>query len=256
MTRIVSFIAVLPILFALVTAVEAQSPAYPSRARLEEENEAYRRVLLDWGGLTRYGSENAELRLPAGEDRVVFLGDEITENWGTGKSGFFPGKPYLNRGITRQTVAQMLVRFRQDVIALKPKAVVIQAGTNDLASVMGPSTEGTMADHFMSMADLAKAHGIQVVLASVTPVCDCFSTMTARRPPGKIIGLNGWLKDFATRTGGIYLDYYSALADGRLMKKELTVDGLIPNDAGYEMMAPIAERAIADALRLRSRAAR
>jgi lysophospholipase L1-like esterase len=224
--------------------------ALPLGAQTAEELElnAYRRLLMDWGGLTRYGSENAELRLKPGERRVVFLGDEITEKWGTGKTKFFPGKPYLNRGITRQTTAQMLVRFRQDVIALTPKAVVIEAGTNDLASVMGPSTEGTMADFFMSMVELAQFHGIKVVLASVTPVCDCFQKMTARRPPGKIIGLNGWLKEYAVKSGSVYLDYFSVLADGRFMKKDLTVDGLVPNDAGYEKMAAPAEKAIAEAL--------
>lgn len=218
----------------------------PTRAELEKELEAYRRVLLDWGGLTRYGSENAELRTTPGENRVVFIGDEITEKWGGGK--FFPGKPYVNRGITRQTAAQMLVRFRQDVIALKPKVVVIQAGTNDLASVMGPSTEGAMSEHFMSMVELAKVHGIRVVLASVTPVCDCFGKQTLRRPPGKILGLNSWLKDYAARSGSVYLDYYSVLGEGRAMKQELTMDGFLPNDAGYEKMAVVAEKAIAEAL--------
>jgi lysophospholipase L1-like esterase len=219
-----------------------------TRSELEQELAAQRRLLSDWGGLTYYGSENAELRVRAGEDRVVFLGDEITENWGKGKAKFFPGKPYLNRGIIRQTTPQMLVRFRQDVIELKPRVVVILAGTNDLASVMGPSTEGTMAEHFMSMVELAKAHSIRVVLASVTPVCDCFKKMTGRRPPGKILSLNRWLKDYAAQSGSAYLDYYSALADGRAMKQELTVDGLLPNDAGYEKMAPLAEKAIAEAL--------
>jgi len=224
--------------------------AAAARAQTPEQLEldAYRRVLMDWGGLTRYGSENAELRLKPGERRVVFLGDEITENWGAGKTKFFPGKPYLNRGITRQTTAQMLVRFRQDVIDLKPAAVIIQAGTNDIASVMGPSTEGTMADHFQSMSELAQAHHIRVILASVTPVCDCFRKLTDRRPPGKIISLNGWLKDYAKRSGAVYLDYYGALAEGRAMKKELTADGLIPNEAGYEKMASPAEKAISQAL--------
>jgi lysophospholipase L1-like esterase len=221
----------------------------PSREQLEREVEAYRRILLDWGGLTRYGSDNAELKLDPSVARVVFLGDEITENWGADGTGFFPGKPYLNRGITRQTAAQMLVRFRQDVIALKPKVVVIQAGTNDIASVMGPSTEGTMAEHIMSMVDLAKLHGIGVVLASVTPVCDCAGRrQTLRRPPGKILGVNGWLKEFAVQSGAVYLDYYSALAEGRALKKEFTTDGFLLNGAAYEKLAPLAERSIEQAL--------
>jgi lysophospholipase L1-like esterase len=228
------------LLLALGTPLGAQEL---TMEQLETELDAYRRVLLDWGGLTRYGSENAELKPQPG--RVVFLGDEITENWGP---EFFPGKPYLNRGITRQTTAQMLVRFRQDVISLQPAVVVIQAGTNDLASVMGPSTEGTMAEHFMSMVDLAKAHNIKVVLASVTPVCDCFTKMTGRRPVGKILGLNSWLKGFAARNGLVYLDYYSALVEGRAFKQNLTTDGLVPNAAGYAVMAPLAEKAIAEAL--------
>ena len=215
----------------------------PTPEQIDQALEAYRRVLVDWGGLTRYGSENSELRPQAG--RVVFLGDEITENWGP---EFFSGKPYLNRGIIRQTTPQMLVRFRQDVIALKPAVVVIQAGTNDLASVMGPSTEGTMAEHFMSMVELAQHNGIRVVLASVTPVCDCFTKMTGRRPAGKIIGLNSWIKDYAKKVGAVYLDYYSVLVEGRAMKKEYTVDGFLPNAAGYARMAPLAEKAIAEAL--------
>ena len=240
-------------LFSLVvcaTCLRAQdAPEEPTREQLEHEIAAYRRALMDWSGLTRYGSDDSELVLrKPDEDRVVFLGDEITERWGEGKTPFFRGKPYVNRGITRQTTAQMLVRFRQDVIDLKPKVVVIQAGTNDIARVMGPSSEGAMADHFMSMVELAKLHGIRVVLASVTPVCDCYRNMTQRRSPGRIIGINHWLTDYAKQSGSIYLDYYSALAEGRAMKKELTVDGLIPTDAGYERMAVLAESAIADAL--------
>jgi lysophospholipase L1-like esterase len=216
--------------------------------------QALRHQLADWAGLTQYGSENTELRPPApGEDRVVFLGDQITERWGQGSAAFFPGKPYLNRGITGQTTPQMLVRFRQDVISLKPKVVVILAGSNDLASVSGPATEGTMAENFMSMVELAKANAIRVVLASVTPVCDCFKNQTSpnqtsRRPQGKIISLNGWIRSYAAASGSVYLNYYAALADGRDFKKELTVDGLLPNDAGYAVMAPLAARAIAEAL--------
>jgi lysophospholipase L1-like esterase len=216
---------------------------------LEARLARQRHLLIDWAGLTRYGSEDAELRPPKpGENRVVFLGDQITEMWNAAESGFFPGKAYLNRGIHDQTTPQMLIRFRQDVIALRPKVVVILAGTNDLAGATGPATEGTMADNFMSMVELAKANGIAVVLASVTPVCDSFKNQTALRPQGKIIGLNGWIKDYAARSGSVYLDYYSALAEGRNFKKELTSDGLLPNAAGYAVMGPLAEKAIADAL--------
>lgn len=224
----------------------AQPPL--TREQLEQENEAYRRVLLDWGGLTRYGSDNTEIRLNEGESRVVFLGDEITENWGKGKTAFFPGKPYFKRGITRQTTAQMLVRFRQDVIQLKPKVVVIQAETNDIAGVMGPSSEATMAEHFMTMTELAKFHDIAVILASVTPVCDCYRNLSRQRPAARILGINRWLKEYASRSGAIYLDYYSALAEARAMKPEYTFDGLIPNDSGYEKMARLAGQAISAAL--------
>ena len=246
--RVLCASVLLWLLFLLTVPAQTPDPA-KTIAELERELAAHIRLLSDWGGLTRYGSENAELGPPApGVDRVVFLGDEITEMWGGGKSKFFPGKPFLNRGISHQTTPQMLVRFRQDVISLKPKVVVIQAGSSDLAGYAGPATEGTISENFMSMTELAKAHGIQVVLASLTPVCDCFKNLTERRPPGKIMGLNGWLKGYAMRSGSVYLDYYSALADGRAMKKDLTVDGLIPNDAGYERMAPLAEQAIAQAL--------
>ena len=232
----------------LVAQAQTADPA-KAIAELEGELSAHIRLLTDWGGLVRYGSENAELGPPApGVDRVVFLGDQITEMWGGGKAKLFSGKPYLNRGISRQTTPQMLVRFRQDVISLQPKVVVIQGGSNDLAGYSGPATEGTISENFMSMTELAKANGIRVVLASVTPVCDCYKTLTERRPPAKILGLNRWLKDYAARSGSVYLDYYSALAEGREMKKELTVDGLVPNDAGYEVMAPLAEQAIAQAL--------
>jgi lysophospholipase L1-like esterase len=230
---------------ALVCAASAQQQPQPTIESLEHRIENMRRSLMDWGGLTRYGSEDAEIRPPKpGENRVVFIGDQITENW----TNFFPGKPYINRGITNQTSPQMLVRFRQDVIALKPKVVVIQVGTNDVAAVMGPATQGTTAEHISTMVDLARFHGIKVVLASVTPVCDCTRNQTIARPQGKIIGLNGWIRDYAAETGSVYLDFYSALAEGRNFKKELTSDGLLPNEAGYAVMAPLAEKAIARAL--------
>jgi lysophospholipase L1-like esterase len=233
--------------WAPAALAQASDAAKSKTAELEQELKAHIRLLSDWGGLTRYGSENTELNLSPEVDRVVFLGDEITEMWGQGEK-FFPGKPYLNRGITHQTTPQMLVRFRQDVISLKPKVVVIQGGTNDLAGFAGPATEGTISENFMTMAELAKAHGIRVVLASLTPVCNCVTNLTQRRPPGRILGLNGWLKRYAAESGAVYLDYYSALANGREMNKDLTVDGLVPNDAGYQRMAPLAEKAIAEAL--------
>ncbi len=215
-------------------------------AELEAENTRYLRLLSDWGQLVKYGSDNAELRAPKeGETRVVFFGDDIFEKW----ENFFPGKPsYLNRGIATQATPQMLVRFRQDVIALKPKVVVILGGANDFAGFAGPATEGTITENFETMVELAKLHNIKVVLASVTPICDCFALLSARRPPGRILGLNGWLKGFARRSGSVYADLYSVLGQGRNMKQELTVDGLIPNAAGYALMAPVLEKAIAEAL--------
>lgn len=202
----------------------------------------------DWAGLNRYGSDNTELPPPKpGENRVVFLGDQITEKW----TPFFPGKPYLNRGIADQTAAQMLVRFRQDVIALKPKVVVIQAGLNDITGAFGPGTEAVIGEHLTSMVELAKVNGIRVVLASVTPVSDAYTSQTFRRPPGKLLGLNRWMKNYAAQSGAVYLDYFSALAEGRTMKKVFTDDGLMPNTAGYNVMAPLAEQAIAQALGLK-----
>ncbi len=208
-----------------------------------------RRLLNDWAGLTRYGSQNTEIPPPVpAEERVVFLGDEITELWGRGNAKFFPGRPYLNRGIGRQTTPQMLVRFRQDVISLRPKVVVILAGANDLAGLSGPATQAMIAENFMSMAELAKVNGIRVVLASITPVCDCSTAQAQQRPPGKIMGVNAWLKDYAAGNGSVYLDFHSALAEGRTLKKEFTTDGFLLNDAAYNVMAALAERAIAEAL--------
>jgi lysophospholipase L1-like esterase len=245
-------ISAIMLLGAVVLA--ASGPIRPpsdsaSTATFEQELAGYRHILSDWAGLTRYGSDNSELAPPApGEQRVVFLGDQITELWGQGRAKFFPGKRYLNRGITGQTTPQMLVRFRQDVIALKPRVVVILGGTNDLTGVLGPGTEGTVGDSITSMTELAKANGIRVVLASVTPVCDCVKDQTSVRPQGKIIGLNGWIRDHAASTGAVYLNYYAALAEGRNFRAPLTSDGLLPNDDGCDVMAPLAEQAIARAL--------
>jgi lysophospholipase L1-like esterase len=229
---------------ALVLALLAVS-LYGQSA--EEELAAHVRLLTDWGGLVRYGSENAEIKPPKpGENRVVFLGDDVFENW---EGDFFPGKPYLNRGIARQTSPQMLVRFRQDVISLRPAAVVIQAGFNDFAGFAGPSTEGMIAENLMTMVELARLHGIKVVLASTLPLNDTFGKIwTERTPTGKLIGLNGWMREYCTKNGHTFLDLYGPLSEARAFKKDWTVDGLRPNAAGYAAMKPLVEKAIAEAL--------
>jgi lysophospholipase L1-like esterase len=231
--------------------VFAQPPADAAAriAELEQQVARYLRLLGDWGGLTRYGSANAELRAPApGERRVVFIGDDITEAWASGGREFFPGKTYLNRGIARQTTPQMLVRFRQDVIALKPAVVVIQGGTNDVAGISGPGTRGTLSDNLTSMTELAKANGIAVVLSSILPICDCTSSQTSIRSQFRIADFNEWIRGYAAASGAVYLDYYSALAEGRNFKASLTADGFLPNEAGYKVMAELADKAIASAV--------
>lgn len=243
----------LKVTFALLavigfTAAAQEAPGCAgAMAALEQRVEMQRRLLWDWAGLIRYGSENTELPKPKPEEnRVVFLGDEITENW-SGEN-FFPGKPYFNRGIAGQTSAQMLVRFRQDAIKLRPKVVVIAAGTNDVASVHSPITQQMSAENITSMVELAKANNIRVVLASVTPICDCYTKRSLLRPFGKIIGLNNWLEEYAAASGSIYLNYYAALGEGRNLKKEFTSDGVLLNDAAYAVMTPLAEAAIAQVL--------
>jgi lysophospholipase L1-like esterase len=200
--------------------------------------------LRDWPDLARYREADAKAGLPApGKARVVFMGDSITEGWASAPAGFFPGKPYLGRGISGQTTPQMLLRFRSDVIALKPKAVVILGGTNDLAENSGPITLEETEGNLASMAELARANGVRVVLSSLTPV------RGGKRSPEKILALNAWLKKYAEKNGHVYLDYFAAMADeGGAMKKEYSGDGLHPNAAGYARMAPLAEAAIRAAL--------
>jgi acyl-CoA thioesterase I len=241
-------LAVCVLAFSLAAARAPQNCA-ATLAALEQQVEAQRKLLWDWAGLIRYGSENTELPKPKPDEaRVVFIGDEITENWGAGTTPFFPGKPYFNRGIAGQTSAQMLVRFRQDVIKLRPQVVVIAAGTNDIASINSPITQQMSAENITSMVELAKANGIRVVLASVTPICDCYIKRSLLRPFGKIIGLNNWLEEYAAASGAVYLNYYAALGVGRNLKKEFTSDGVLLNDAAYAVMAPLAEAAIEKAL--------
>ncbi len=217
------------------------APRSPARARAQGE---------DWAGLGRYQQENSQLPPPAeGEDRVVFMGDSITDAWGRKYSGFFPGKPYVNRGISGQTTSQMLIRFRPDVIALKPKVVVILAGTNDLAGNTGPMTPEEILGNLISMAELAKANDIRVALASVLPAIDYPWRPGHPNPSKQIIALNAMIKDYATRNDLVYLDYCSAMVDERNgLRKELAEDAVHPNQAGYDVMGPLAAKAIAQAL--------
>jgi len=203
----------------------------------------------DWANLDRFKKENEQLAAPVkGEKRVVFMGNSITEGWSKMMPEFFDGKPYVNRGIGGQTTPQMLVRFRPDVINLKPAAVVILAGTNDIAGNTGPSTIEMIADNIMSMADLAQANGIKVILCSVLPVFD-YPWKPGLEPADKIVQLNSIIKDYASKHNLVYLDYFSAMVDGRNgLKPELGSDGVHPNIAGYKVMAPLATEAIKIAL--------
>ena len=220
-------------------AVAPPSPA--DCAKMQQE-------LLDWPNLGRYGAADASLGPPApGQDRVVFLGDSITDGWNLQE--YFPGKPYVNRGISGQTTPQMLIRFRQDVVNLRPKAVVILAGTNDIAGNTGPTTMQAIEDNFTSMAELAKGSGIRVVLASVLPAYD-YPWRPGMQPVEKIAALNAWLRAYAEAHGLVYLDYYDAMQDSRHgLPSSLSADGVHPNPAGYKIMAPLAGQAISQALR-------
>lgn len=203
----------------------------------------------DWANLNRFKDENIKIGLPAsGENRVVFMGNSITEGWGKINPEYFSGKPYVNRGISGQTTPQMLIRFRADVINLKPDVVVILAGTNDIAGNTGPSTLEMIMDNIISMAELAKANNIKVILSSVLPAYD-YPWKTGLKPAEKICTLNKMIKDYTDKNGIIYLDYYSSMADERKgLKAEYSTDGVHPNLAGYKVMAPLAEEAIAAAL--------
>jgi lysophospholipase L1-like esterase len=217
--------------------------------------------LQDWPNLARYHDANGALAAAvSGEARVVFMGDSITDMWAQPRfGGFFPGKPYIDRGISGQTTPQMLIRFRPDVIALKPQVVVILAGTNDLAGNTGPMTLEAIEDNLTSMAELAQANRIHVVLASVLPVSNYGHDaqgnpvdVRTRRPPEKILELNAWIKRYAADKGYVYLDYFSAMVDSQgLLKKDLSDDGLHPNAPGYTVMAPLAEGAIQSAHKAR-----
>ena len=205
----------------------------------------------DYGQLARYRDANTALKAPApGESRVVFFGDSITDIWNIAES--FPGKPYINRGIGGQTTSQMLVRFRQDVINPQPKVVVILAGTNDIAGNTGPISNEDIEANYSSLTELARAHNIRVIFSSILPVHNYTpkgEEFFAQRSPERILAVNYWLKDYCVANNLIYLDYFSAMVDDKgLLKRDLADDGLHPNKAGYAIMAPLAEKAIAKAL--------
>lgn len=203
----------------------------------------------DWPNLSKYQEENAQLKPVApGEKRIVFMGDSITEFWSTIDSDYFIGKPYLNRGISGQTTPQMLVRFRADVIDLKPSAVVILAGINDIAGNTGPVTLQMITNNIFSMVELAHANQIKVILCSVLPAYD-FPWKPNQNPAQKVVDLNKMIKKYADAKGILYLDYFSAMRDERDgLKSAYSGDGVHPNKLGYQVMAPLAEKAIKEVL--------
>jgi lysophospholipase L1-like esterase len=239
----------LPMLLPVVALAQPPAPnAIPPQLRQAAA------LINDFGNTHRYAAENAEVKPPAAnEQRVVLMGDSITDNMhnATRFGPFFPGKPYLNRGIGGQVTAQMLLRFYPDVIEMKPKAVIIFGGTNDIGGNIGPTPLETTENNIAAMADMASAHGIKVILASLTPVCDIpgKNAMTPGRPPEKILELNRWIKNYAGSHGLVFLDYFSVTVDDKgFFRAEMTEDGLHPTIKGYEVMNPLAEKAISQAL--------
>lgn len=206
----------------------------------------------DWPNLNRYQNENAILKpVEAGQKRIVFMGDSITEFWSTVNPEYFSGKPYVNRGISGQTTPQMLLRFRADVIALEPTAVVILAGINDIAGNTGPMTIEMIRDNIFSMIELAKTNHIKVILCSVLPAYD-FPWKPNQEPIAKIKALNEILQNYAVANNIVYVDYYSAMVDDRkALKADYSNDGVHPNKTGYQVMAPLADKAIALTLKVK-----
>jgi lysophospholipase L1-like esterase len=246
--------AILALAFTVQQPQAPASPAVPDCPALAAALTAVTRNdvrLRDWAQLARYRDANRRLSPAAGEPRVVFIGDSITDSWTEERFGtFFLNKPYIGRGISGQTTPQMLVRFRPDVIDLKPRVVVILAGTNDIAGNTGPMLDEEIEGNIASMAELAKAHGIKVVLASITPTSSYHAApntapQTSRRPLARIRAVNSWIKDYAAANGHTYLDYYSAMVDAAgMLREEFSADDLHPNAKGYAVMGPLAEAAI------------
>lgn len=209
---------------------------------------------VDFANLARYREANTKLPPPApGVNRVVFMGDSLTENWTQPANNFFPGKPYVGRGISGQTSSQILLRFEQDVVRLLPAVVVLLAGTNDVAENNGPAADIDIEDNLRAMVAIARYARIRVVLSSILPASKIPWRPVLTDVAPRIARLNAWIRSFAAEQHLIYLDYYTAMAlPGGAMKPELAVDGFVhPNAAGYAVMAPLAERAIAEALHAR-----
>jgi lysophospholipase L1-like esterase len=219
--------------------------------------------LQDWNQLGRYHEANLELmKRPVEPGRVVFLGDSITDGYRLDEA--FPGKPYVNRGISGQTTAQMLVRFYPDVIALKPAAVIMLAGTNDIARNNGPQTLEMIQHNIMAMTELAQGHGVKMILCALLPINDRTiipaggrgggpaprpRIQSVQRPPADLLKFNAWLKRYAAEKGAVYADYYTATVDAQgFLRDGYTNDGLHPNAEGYALMTPVASAAIAEAL--------
>jgi lysophospholipase L1-like esterase len=212
--------------------------------------------MRDWPALARYRDSNRALAAPAaGEPRVVFMGDSITDAWPRRVDSFFAGKSYVGRGISGQTTPQMLIRFRPDVVDLKAKVVVILAGTNDIAENTGPMTNEEIQGNLVSMAEIGKANGIRVVFSSILPVSAYHVApngipQTIQRPMERIRALNDWMKKYAAAEKHVYLDYFSAMVDATgHLREELSGDDLHPNNAGYAIMGPLADAAVKQALR-------
>jgi lysophospholipase L1-like esterase len=234
---------------ALPAPLAGQQPA-PTPPTPQQQLDKLQAKFEDFAQLNRYAADDDKIGDPApGTQRVVFYGDSLTDNWGRKFGKFFPGKPYVNRGISGQTTPQMLIRFQQDVAHLKPAVVVILAGTNDLAQNTGPETLAQIEDNFRSLVVLAKANHIRVVISSVLPA-DHFPWHPGIAPATQIVELNKWLVDFCKAEHLVYLDYYPVLATPEgAIKPELAVDKAVhPNDAGYAVMEPLAEAAIARSL--------
>jgi lysophospholipase L1-like esterase len=250
----VSLNAVAIVLLGSSALAQQHPPSIPSTGFPGLDEYRASRIAIytdDFGELKRYREADAALVAPAaGENRVVFLGDSITDYWKI--ADYFPGKPYLNRGIDGQTTPQMLVRFRQDVIDLHPRVLVVLAGTNDVAGVTGPARNEDIEANYASIAELARVHHIRVVFASLLPVNNYTQEAKesfALRPCKRILALNTWLKNYCAQNGLVYLDYFSAMVDDQgMLKRDLSDEGLHPNAAGYKIMAPLAEKAIQQAL--------